>query len=63
MTVELDVLFAVLGQLKRKMEELDGENRRLAKENAELWDSVHEREDAITELRAMVNRAHTEAAE
>ena len=35
------------------------ENERLAKENGELLDDLHGANEAVAELRSMVERAHT----
>ncbi len=45
--------------LMAEVDRLKSDNAYLRQENASLWESVHEAQDAVTELRSMVERAHT----
>jgi FtsZ-binding cell division protein ZapB len=44
-----------------RIEELEAEVAHLRKENASLWETVHEAQDAVVELRAMNERAREDA--
>ncbi len=54
--IQADTIEATIARLRALAKKLEDECVHLRRENASLWESVHEKDEAIRELRMMVER-------
>ncbi len=57
-STQADTIESTIARLRHLAKRLEDEATHLRAENASLWESVHERDETIAELRSMVQRAH-----
>ncbi len=60
--VQADTIESTIARLRALAKSLEDECSHLRAENASLWESVHEKDEAIRELRSMIERAYMEPA-